>query len=147
MIEKFDRILNKYIYLEKKTRKYGTDIKLHPSEIHAIEAIGKNRDPNITKIADYLGIRLASASEVLTKLNRKDLIIKYTIGKNKKEKFVKLTKKGQEAFEGHKKFHERFDDGNRFFETYEDQEKLTAISDFFTFVEDIFDDMISNDDE
>ena len=133
--------------LEKKTRKYGTDLRLHPSEIHAIEAVGKNTDSNLTKIAEYLGIRLSSASEVITKLEKKGLIRKYFIDGNKKEKFVKLTEKGQKAFEGHKKFHQRFDDGARFIENYKDQEKLTAVDDFLTFFENLVDELTMVDEE
>ena len=145
IMEKFKKLYNKWIDLERKTRKYGTNINLHPSEIHAIEIIGKNFDMNITQIANHLGIRLASASELINKLKKKKMVVKYYLEDNKKSKLVKLTLLGQQAFDGHQKFHKKFDDGRKFLENYEDQDKLIAIEDFLDYYTIILDEMLKED--
>ena len=54
--EAFIRIVAKYRILEKKPQDYGIGEVLHPSEIHAIEMIGKNPGINVTGLAVRLGL-------------------------------------------------------------------------------------------
>lgn len=142
--EKIIRVFNKWNKLERQTRHYGTDIAFHPSEIHTIELIGNNPGLNISQIAEHMGIELPSTSVMINKLKKKGLVLKYLLENNKKEKLVRLTPKGQEAFEGHKKFHDNWDAGDRFLQNYPDQDKLQALDDFFDFLDNMYSEMLQN---
>lgn len=141
--EQLERLFVKWMELEKRTRTYGTKIALHPSEIHTIEVIGQSEDLNITQIASKLGIRLASASEIITKLKKKGLVLKYNMEDNKKEKLVRLTPLGRQAFEGHAKFHQQYEDGESFLAKYPEQDKLYVITDFLDYCEKLYDRMLN----
>ncbi|WFR57306.1 MarR family transcriptional regulator [Anaerocolumna sp. AGMB13025] len=81
------------------------------SEVHCIEYIGSNIDPNVTKLAESFYMTSGAISKMTKKLIKKGAIESYQKPDNKKEIYFRLTKQGQEIFkihEGlHKEFHER----------------------------------------
>ena len=82
IIEKFGRIINKFNYIEKIPRDFGTGKLLYPSEIHLIETIGKTPGINVTELAKRHGISKAAISQKLKKLEKKDLVERYKNGEN-----------------------------------------------------------------
>jgi DNA-binding MarR family transcriptional regulator len=82
---------------------------LHPygySDVHSIDYIGKNKDMNVTKLADYLKMTRGAASKIVKRLLQQELIEVYTKENNKKEKYYRLTKKGRKIYKEHEKRHQ-----------------------------------------
>ena len=101
----FHRVLNKMNKLEKKPRYYGTDHLLYGSEIHTIEAIGHNSGISVTKLADLQGVTKGAVSQLIQKLEKKNLIIRMKDMNSEKQVFLKLSDVGNIAFEAHDAFH------------------------------------------
>lgn len=106
--ETFNRIINKFTSIEKKPRDFGTGDLLYPSEIHNIEIIGRNPGINITNLAKKLGVTKGAVSQIVNKLERKNLVEKFRDSDNEKEIMLRLQKKGEIAFNGHENFHAKF---------------------------------------
>ena len=111
IIEKFSRMINKFNYIEKTPKDFGTGSLLHPSEIHLIETIGKAPGINVTQLAEKHGISKAAISQKLKKLEKKDLVERFKDNENEKVVLLKLTAKGKIAFKGHERFHSIMDSG------------------------------------
>ena len=107
--EAFIRIVSKYRTLEKRPQDYGIGEVLHPSEIHAIEMIGKNPGINVTGLAGNLGVTKGAVSQLIKKLENKALVSKYKDPKDEKTVLLGLSKRGKKAFDGHEIFHAEHD--------------------------------------
>lgn len=79
------------------------------SETHCIDYIGRLELPNVTKIAEHMGMTRGAISKMTKKLLEKGLIEKYTLETNKKEIYFRLTEQGKELFDEHAKRHERWE--------------------------------------
>lgn len=99
------RILNQMNQMEDMPKSFGTDVQIHPSEIHTIAAIGDRPGCNISELAKELGIAKPSVTEIVQKIEGKKLIEKYKLPNNKKEVRIKLSPKGSTAYNGHAEFH------------------------------------------
>ena len=99
------RIANKINRIEKIPRNYGTDIPIYMSEINTIMDIGLNPGIGVSELAEKQGVTKGAVSQVLAKLDAKKLIIKMKETDNDKTVFLKLSKQGVKAFEGHQAFH------------------------------------------
>lgn len=108
MILKFERVMNKYSKSEQKPRKYGIKELLYRSEVHTIEAIGKNNKINVTQLAQYLGITKGAVSQMIDKLIKKDLVNKKMISDTENEVSLELTEKGTIVYNGHEEYHKEF---------------------------------------
>ncbi len=99
------RMLNQMNQMEDMPKSFGTDLLIHTSEIHTIATIGDHPGCNISELAEELGIAKPSVSEIVQKIEAKDLIEKYKLPANRKEVRLKLTEKGSVAYKGHAEFH------------------------------------------
>lgn len=79
------------------------------SETHCIDFIGRLELPNVTKIAEHMGMTRGAISKMTKKLLAKGLIEKYTRVENKKEIYFQLTNQGEELFMEHDKRHKRWE--------------------------------------
>ncbi|MBB3126919.1 DNA-binding MarR family transcriptional regulator [Paenibacillus rhizosphaerae] len=103
----FRDLFNKMAWLNKS--KMEESLKGHkPSEVHCIEAIGKNAEPNVTKLAESLYMTRGALSKLTKKLMEKGLIESYQKPDNKKEIYFKLTKQGEDIYNIHEKLHQEF---------------------------------------
>lgn len=75
------------------------------SETHCIDFIGRLELPNVTKVAEHMGMTRGAISKMTKKLLAKGLIEKYTLETNKKEVYFKLTDQGKLLFDEHAKRH------------------------------------------
>ena len=101
----FHRIMKKMAKLEKKPRYYGTEHLLYASEIHTIEAIGHNAGISVTELAALQGVTKGAVSQVIQKLEKKNLIIRMKSMNSEKQVFLKLSDVGNIAFKAHDDFH------------------------------------------
>ena len=93
------------------------------SETHCIDYIGKLERPNVTKIAEQMQMTRGAISKMTKKLLAKGLIEKYTLEKNKKEVYFRLTESGMELFREHEKRHMLWEERDtQFLERYSGEE-------------------------
>jgi len=107
--ETFLRIINKFKELEKIPIDHGTGDLLYPSEINTLEIIGKFPGINLTQIALKKGVTKSAASQIVSKLLKKELVTKRQSPEHEKIFFIELTASGKVAFDNHEKFHEKYD--------------------------------------
>ena len=78
------------------------------SEVHCIEYIGKNKDANVTKLAESFYMTRGAISKLTKKLIGKGLVENYQKPDNKKEIYFNLTERGQQVFDTHEALHKEF---------------------------------------
>jgi DNA-binding MarR family transcriptional regulator len=103
----FRDLYNKVMWLDSYTMK--TSLKAYtPSEVHCIEYIGRNADPNVTKLAEYFYMTRSAISKLTRKLMEKGLIESYQMPGNKKEIYFRLTGQGKAVDTIHQELHSAF---------------------------------------
>jgi DNA-binding MarR family transcriptional regulator len=103
LIDLFLKILHLYSIITRKPKDYGTGDLLFFTEIHTITMVGKNKEINMTRLADIMGVTKGAISQTINKLVHKNLIEK-TNSTNKKEFNLRLTGKGRIVYDGQKSF-------------------------------------------
>lgn len=111
LMNMFIRVINRFTLIENSPRDFGSGERLYPSEIHTIEAIGRNQGTNVTQLAEKMAVTKAAISQIVRKLEKKKFVQKYAAQGNRKEVLLRLLKKGQIVFEGHKRYHAVMDSG------------------------------------
>ncbi|WP_432407531.1 MarR family transcriptional regulator [Wukongibacter sp. M2B1] len=107
-MEIFIRIINKHIANQKIPKDYGVGFLLYPSEIHTIAVIGLNPGINCMKLSHKMGVTRGATSQIVNRLEKKNLISKYKKEDNKKEVYLKLDKLGLIAFRNQKAIGDKF---------------------------------------
>jgi DNA-binding MarR family transcriptional regulator len=78
------------------------------SEVHCIEYIGRNEDPNVTKLAESFFMTTGAISKLTAKLINKGVIESYKKPENRKEIYFRLTEKGHDIYKIHEQLHAEF---------------------------------------
>lgn len=102
------------------------------SETHCIDYIGRLELPNVTKVAEHMGMTRGAISKMTKKLLAKGLIEKYTLETNKKEVYFKLTDQGRLLFDKHAKRHQRWEKRDMEFLARYSVEDVRTVSRFMT---------------
>jgi len=103
----FIRLANQYKMIDEIPYYFkNADIFLRMAEIHTIDAIERNENINITKLAKFQGVTKGAVSQMIKKLVKKGLVIKSTPSKTENEVVLRLTEKGKDIFDEHKRYHE-----------------------------------------
>ena len=100
------------------------------SEIHCIEYIGKNPDPNVTTLAEAFYMTNGAISKLTKKMIEKGVIESYQIPSNKKEIYFRLTKAGEEFFRIHEDAHQNFRERDKAVFEQVSEEELDGIINF-----------------
>jgi len=101
---------------------------LNINEVHSIEFIGKNKNPNVTGISTNLNITRGGATKITKKLINKEYIFEYKLEDNKKEKYFKLTRKGKEILKKHEDIHiNSIKRDSALFELFTDEERYIIL--------------------
>jgi DNA-binding MarR family transcriptional regulator len=135
IFEQFVRIVNKYNVLEKNPLDYGCGENLYPSEIHAVEAIGKYPDAHMAEIAKILGVTRGAVQQTAERLLKKGLIEKLMDESDRKKVYLSLTPKGQTAFKGREEYHAELSSYLRGHFNRLRPTELDSLKDFFAQVE------------
>ncbi|MGC6767555.1 MarR family winged helix-turn-helix transcriptional regulator [Enterococcus sp. LJL128] len=98
-----------------------------PSEVHCIEAIKKQKEPNVTKLAESLYMTRGAISKLTKKLIQKKLIESYQKPENKKERYFKLTELGEKIYTIHEEEHKAFRDRDKVVFEQMTEEQLTSM--------------------
>ncbi|MFB5678372.1 MarR family transcriptional regulator [Paenibacillus terreus] len=108
----FRDLFNKMAWLNKN--KMEDSLKGYkPSEVHCIESIEKNADPNVTKLAESLYMTRGALSKLTKKLIEKGLIESYQKPDNKKEIYFRLTEQGKVIYKIHEDLHKEFQERDK----------------------------------
>lgn len=137
--ETFVRIINKFKVLEKIPIDHGTGDLLYASEINILEIIGKYPGINMTELAQKRGVTKGAVSQIVTKLVKKQLVLKNQAPDNDKTLSLQLTPLGKVAFENHEKFHAKYDSPMIEKLKSMNAEQLATISETFEMLEDTID--------
>lgn len=70
------RVVNRLIFLEKRSVLQHEGLRLHPSEIHLMQVIKERPDLNAGEMAQRLGVSNGAVSQTLGRLERKGVIKK-----------------------------------------------------------------------
>jgi DNA-binding MarR family transcriptional regulator len=103
LIDQFLKILHLYSVISRRPVDYGTGDRLYFTEIHTITNIGKNKEINMTHLAEKMSVTRGAISQTIRKLVSKNLVLKSNIA-NRKEFSLKLSDKGQIAYKGQMSF-------------------------------------------
>lgn len=88
---------------ESIPRKYGTDDELYMVEAHTINLIGEKIKTNTSELAKLTNKTKGAISQMVYKLIKKDLVLKYKNPINSREVIIELSEKGKQVFQHHKK--------------------------------------------
>ena len=125
----FRDLFNKMEWLNKS--KMEDRLKGHkPSEVHCIEYIEKNVDPNVTKLAESLYMTKGAISKLTKKLMEKGLIECYQKSENKKEIYFRLTEQGKEIYNIHEDLHQEFQERDKDIFEQVTEEQLESMRSF-----------------
>jgi DNA-binding MarR family transcriptional regulator len=103
LIDLFLKILHLYSVIGRKPKDYGTGDLLYVTEIHTITVVGKNKEINMTQLAEIMGVTKGAISQTIRKLVNKNFIIKLN-DINRKEINLKLSEKGLIVYKGQESF-------------------------------------------
>jgi DNA-binding MarR family transcriptional regulator len=103
LIDLFLNILHLYSVIARKPKDYGTGDLLYFTEIHTISMVGNNREINMTRLAELMGVTKGAISQTIRKLVSKGLIAKSN-STNMKEFNLRLSEKGQIVYKGQETF-------------------------------------------
>lgn len=105
MTRKLLRIINKHARIEELRIRFDEGVELTPKEIHTIQAIGEQKQINVTDLAAYFGVTKSAASQIVAKLAEKGFVEKRHAAHSNKELQLSLTDLGWRAFHAHERFH------------------------------------------
>lgn len=129
LITGFRDVYNKMVFLNKF--KMETSLRgFKSSEVHCIEYIGSNPDPNVTELADSFYMTRGAISKITQKLMRKGVIESYQKPDNKKEIFFRLTAQGKDIYRIHEALHKEFRERDKAVFEQITNEQLNAMLDF-----------------
>jgi DNA-binding MarR family transcriptional regulator len=102
LIDLFLKILHLYSVINRKPKDYGTGDLLYLTEIHTITVVAANKEINMTRLAEIMGVTKGAISQTIRKLVNKNLIIKQNSDKSKREYNLLLSEKGKIVLDGQK---------------------------------------------
>lgn len=136
------RISYKLLGGDRMTLTYGTDVKIHGSEIHMVCHIKRNPGSHISGIAREIKVTRGAVSQIVRKLEKKKLVRKVENPDNKRILNLELTDKGEKAFKGHQMLHGEFNDGLKNVIKDYDSEQMELLQNFVKDLEDRIDCLI-----
>lgn len=102
---RLQRIFNKHARMEDHSIRFAEGVEMTPKEIHTIQAIGEQKETNVTGLATYFGITKSATSQMITRLTEKGFVEKEFAAHSNKELLLSLTELGWKAFQAHERLH------------------------------------------
>jgi DNA-binding MarR family transcriptional regulator len=91
------RVINRSMFLEKRTILHHEALRLYPSEIHLLQVIHESPELSAGEMARKLGISIGAVSQTLNRLEKKGVIHKTKDPALKNRLSARLTGVGQTA--------------------------------------------------
>ncbi len=92
---------------KKKPMDYGGGVLLGHAEVQFLGTIARYPDDNVSALSERLGITKGAVTQMVAKLCQKELLEGTRREDNKKEKFFRLTRRGEATIEGHQHYHKQ----------------------------------------
>ena len=141
VIGQLQRVINKLLFIKKKSMFNFMDVGFFPSEVHLMLVIREKTATNATRIAGELGVTKGAVSQTLSRLEKKGVLTKEQDPYNKNELTVTFTPFGAQALEHYMKIADvNLKKYERHLEAYTDGEK-EAIRNFLFEVGKVLDEM------
>ena len=136
------QLFNDILQIEKNAMN-NTEFKdLSITEIHTIEAIGKEGNRPMGEIANDLRITVGTLTTAINRLIKKGYVERKRIEEDRRVVVVYLTESGKKVFDEHTLFHkEMIDEVAKNFEDYELKVLTKALSKVSEFFEDKYQDL------
>ena len=136
------QLFNDILQIEKNAMN-NTEFKdLSITEIHTIEAIGKEGNRTMGEIANDLRITVGTLTTAINRLIKKGYVERKRIEEDRRVVVVYLTESGKKVFDEHTLFHkEMIDEVAKNFEDYELKVLTKAFSKVSEFFEDKYQDL------
>ena len=136
------QLFNDILQIEKNAMN-NTEFKdLSITEIHTIEAIGKEGNRTMGEIANDLRITVGTLTTAINRLIKKGYVERKRIEEDRRVVVVYLTESGKKVFDEHTLFHkEMIDEVAKNFEDYELKVLTKALSKVGEFFEDKYQDL------
>ena len=136
------QLFNDILQIEKNAMN-NTEFKdLSITEIHTIEAIGKEGNRTMGEIANDLRITVGTLTTAINRLIKKGYVERKRIEEDRRVVVVYLTESGKKVFDEHTLFHkEMIDEVAKNFEDYELKVLTKALSKVSEFLEDKYQDL------
>ena len=100
------------------------------SELHIIAAIGDLEQPNVTSLAEHMGMTRGGICKNIKKLTEADLVSSYQLDGNAKNIYYRLTDAGKKIYEKHAEAHDAWLARDMaFMESFSDKQ-LNQVTDF-----------------
>lgn len=97
LLVRWDNLINRLVFLEKRFVFRHGQLRLHPSEIHVLLAVREEPQANATRLASRLGVTKGAVSQVLKRLEAKAVVAKHIDPAQKNEMTVTFTPLGSGA--------------------------------------------------
>ena len=121
------QLFNDILYIEEKAMKGTAYNDLSMTEVHTIEAIGKEGNRTMGEIAHDLRITVGTLTTSINRLIKKGYAQRKRIEEDRRVVLVNLTEKGEEVFNAHSIFHKEMIDSILEEFAGEDLEVLTKL--------------------
>ncbi|MBS7526094.1 MarR family transcriptional regulator [Fusibacter paucivorans] len=99
-------LFNNILTIEEKALKTGDFKNLTISELHVIEAVGLEKAPNMTRIANRLGVTVGTLTIAVNNLVRKGYVQRVRDENDRRVVKIGLTDTGEAAYRHHEAFHD-----------------------------------------
>lgn len=133
------RAVSKMNRNEKKVRSYGTDVMLHPSEVHTAMLIGNNPGQHVSELARIAGVTRGAVSQVVAKLEKKGLVKKVADPDSNLKTIPRLTDMGWAAYKNHEQYHEEQDADLFNYIRHLSDDQVEVLTNFFAHLEKVAD--------
>ena len=100
------QLFNDILQIEEKSLREGVISDLSITEIHTIEAIGMYAEKSMSEVAQILKITVGTLTTAINKLIKKEYVERKRIEEDRRVVLIKLTEKGEKAFDSHAQFHD-----------------------------------------
>ena len=100
------KLFNDILKIEAASINQGEFVDLSVTENHILEAIGKNREMTMTEVANNLNITVGTLTTAINRLIKKEYVERRRIEEDRRVVLIKLTEKGEKAFDSHAQFHD-----------------------------------------
>lgn len=136
-VKQLNKVINNFLFLERKRIFSFQGIDLYPSEIHLLLVIDEKQNTNATRMAERLGITKGAISQVLTRLQKKGVITKTKDPYSKNEITVSFTDVGAKAIKEFKKVKYQSDKQYNAYLATLNEHELEVLKRFLTYLEGI----------
>ncbi len=106
IVDEFFTLVNSIKEEQRVARDYGGCVLYH-SEAELLDTIERNPNMNVSDLAEHSGVTKSAITQVAGKLCEKGILEKHTVGKNKKEKFLRLTDEGRKIHREFVEYHDK----------------------------------------